>query len=124
MLTETLELALYNWTSWTDTTEVARGLLGYDARCTIEQRLTWWKGNREDPYRKECAGALTHPSFPQTFTRYWIACFLLSNSREDFELICVPVGWLNSSSFLEVWPESHWPGFALRQADVLLAETA
>ena len=21
--------------------------------------------------------------------------------------------------FLEVWPESHWPGFALRQADVL-----
>ncbi len=20
---------------------------------------------------------------------------------------------------LEVWPESHWPGFALRQADVL-----
>ena len=25
---------------------------------------------------------------------------------------------------LEVWPESHWPGFALRQADVLLAETA
>ncbi len=25
---------------------------------------------------------------------------------------------------LEVWPESHWLGFALRQADVLLAETA
>ena len=21
--------------------------------------------------------------------------------------------------FLEVWPESHWPGFALRQTDVL-----
>ena len=26
--------------------------------------------------------------------------------------------------FLEVWPESHWPGFALRQADVLQSYTA
>ena len=25
----------------------------------------------------------------------------------------------NLSMFLEVWPESHWPGFALRQTDVL-----
>ena len=25
---------------------------------------------------------------------------------------------------LEVWPESHWPGFALRQADVLPSYTA
>ena len=25
---------------------------------------------------------------------------------------------------LEVWPESHWPGFALRQSDVLQAEMA
>ena len=24
-----------------------------------------------------------------------------------------------TSSDLEVWPESHWPGFALRQTDVL-----
>ena len=26
--------------------------------------------------------------------------------------------------WLEVWPESHWPGFALRQADVLQSYTA
>ena len=25
---------------------------------------------------------------------------------------------------LEVWPESHWPGFALRQADVLQVQLA
>ena len=25
---------------------------------------------------------------------------------------------------LEVWPESHWPGFALRQLDVLQSYTA
>ena len=25
---------------------------------------------------------------------------------------------------LEVWPESHWPGFALCQADVLQSYTA
>ena len=25
-----------------------------------------------------------------------------------------------SATVLEVWPESHWPGFALRQADVFL----
>ena len=25
---------------------------------------------------------------------------------------------------LEVWPESHWPGFALLQADVLQSYTA
>ena len=25
---------------------------------------------------------------------------------------------------LEVWPESHWQGFALRQADVLQSYTA
>ena len=24
---------------------------------------------------------------------------------------------------LEVWPESHWPGFALRQSDVLQSYT-
>ena len=24
----------------------------------------------------------------------------------------------NALGALEVWPESHWPGFALRQADV------
>ena len=28
------------------------------------------------------------------------------------------------SDALEVWPESHWPGFALRQADVLQSYTA
>ena len=28
------------------------------------------------------------------------------------------------SALLEVWPESHWPGFALRQADVLQSYTA
>ena len=26
--------------------------------------------------------------------------------------------------FLEVWPESHWPGFALHQADVFQSYTA
>ena len=26
--------------------------------------------------------------------------------------------WLRSMAPLEVWPESHWPGFALREADV------
>ena len=26
--------------------------------------------------------------------------------------------------YLEVWPESHWPGFALRQADVFQSYTA
>ena len=26
----------------------------------------------------------------------------------------------SSDRLLEVWPESHWPGFALRQADVFL----
>ena len=29
------------------------------------------------------------------------------------------VAALISAFALEVWPESHWPGFALRQADVL-----
>ena len=36
--------------------------------------------------------------------------------------ICRPaptLGWTTSKACLEVWPESHWPGFALRQADVL-----
>ena len=28
--------------------------------------------------------------------------------------LSLAVGW----GLLEVWPESHWPGFALRQADV------
>ena len=30
--------------------------------------------------------------------------------------------WIRDN--LEVWPESHWPGFALRQADVLQSYTA
>ena len=32
-----------------------------------------------------------------------------------------PSGFVYS---LEVWPESHWPGFALRQADVIQSYTA
>ncbi len=27
--------------------------------------------------------------------------------------------WVAVGTVLEVWPESHWPGFALRQTDVL-----
>ena len=30
----------------------------------------------------------------------------------------------NQRAILEVWPESHWPGFALRQADVFQSYTA
>ena len=30
----------------------------------------------------------------------------------------------SNNSLLEVWPESHWPGFALRQVDVLQSYTA
>ena len=30
-----------------------------------------------------------------------------------------PPAFLGQWSHLEVWPESHWTGFALRQADVL-----
>ena len=28
------------------------------------------------------------------------------------------------AAYLEVWPESHWPGFALRQADAIQSYTA
>ena len=31
---------------------------------------------------------------------------------------------INRLASLEVWPESHWSGFALRQADVLQSYTA
>ena len=34
------------------------------------------------------------------------------------------VGTVVSRSTLEVWPESHWPGFTLRQADVFQSYTA
>ena len=37
----------------------------------------------------------------------------------DSEEISGPTDPPRSES-LEVWPESHWPGFALRQADVFL----
>ena len=30
----------------------------------------------------------------------------------------VMLGRMNDALALEVWPESHWPGFALREADV------
>ena len=29
------------------------------------------------------------------------------------------LGYNQYADDLEVWPESHWPGFALRQTDVL-----
>ena len=34
--------------------------------------------------------------------------------------------WMRKGNFdsLEVWPESHWSGFALRQVDVLQSYTA
>ena len=49
--------------------------------------------------------------------RAWPTVKLSSQQLE--KAMCV---WLNST--LEVWPESHWPGFALRQADVLQSYTA
>ena len=41
-------------------------------------------------------------------------------SRRRFHLRCTQA----PSAVLEVWPESHWPGFALRQADVCQSYTA
>ena len=42
---------------------------------------------------------------------------------EDGELVLVDAQHRLEAA-LEVWPESHWPGFALRQADVLQSYTA
>ena len=35
-----------------------------------------------------------------------------------------PPEWNRVYAALEVWPESHWPGFALLQVDVLQSYTA
>ena len=42
---------------------------------------------------------------------------------EILELETEPA-WPEGRDPLEVWPESHWSGFALRQADVLQSYTA
>ena len=34
------------------------------------------------------------------------------------------ISWDREGADLEVWPESHWPGFALRQSDVFQSYTA
>ena len=39
-------------------------------------------------------------------------------SRDD------AAGKIRVQSILEVWPESHWPGFALRKADVFQSDMA
>ena len=46
---------------------------------------------------------------------------ILASQAFDFELDDDPdvERILMSLSLLEVWPESHWPGFVLRQTDVL-----
>ena len=45
--------------------------------------------------------------------------------EKDNLLRTVPgVGEQLSFALLEVWPESHWPGFVLRQADVCQSYTA
>ena len=41
-----------------------------------------------------------------------------------FPLKGQPLKLLLLASALEVWPESHWPGFALRQSDVFQSYTA
>ena len=43
----------------------------------------------------------------------YVAFAFISPSQDGVKVHC-----------LEVWPESHWPGFALRQADVFQSYTA
>ena len=49
-------------------------------------------------------------------------CFL-SGSVGKVANLGVPDIVMTNMSDLEVWPESHWPGFALREADVFKTYT-
>ena len=48
---------------------------------------------------------------------------MVYESTQVRAFIAIPVP-PHAREVLEVWPESHWPGFALRQADVLQSYTA
>ena len=48
----------------------------------------------------------------------------LSTNRGPQRLDCEALGPKSARVSLEVWPESHWPGFALRQADAIQSYTA
>ena len=63
---------------------------------------------------ERCPGATAIAANMKLYQRQWAAVIGRLKS------IAVGVEETN----LEVWPESHWPGFALRQADVLQSYTA
>ena len=57
--------------------------------------------------------------------RNWVITPYHYNDLEAFQKVwnydrhhgVIAIGWSEIGD-LEVWPESHWPGFALRKADV------
>ena len=49
---------------------------------------------------------------------------ILSTSRRLEEAVTLALEVMDGDRLLEVWPESHWPGFALRQADVFQSYAA
>ena len=68
-----------------------------------------------------------HQAFPEDGDPGWHAGWMLDGRRvHATPMRCNPgeLHWAGSVEDLEIRPESRWPGFALRQADVLQSYTA
>ena len=67
---------------------------------------------------------LTNPPFGATFSStdlsgYQMAGYQMAQGENNQPRKSVDSEVLFLERYLEVWPESHWPGFALRQTGVL-----
>ena len=62
---------------------------------------------------------LFHQDLVEKGEPHHLACPVCRQSLRETNLVRVATKNDGSREPLEVWPESHWPGFALRQTDVL-----
>ncbi len=83
---ETLEHALHMWPPWQKTIDEARASLGYDPAISEEQKVQWSKrlGWQSYDQVKRLAGfALQLLDLPESFERYWVACFYSDYLRPE-----------------------------------------
>ena len=98
------------------TADLARLRHSLDSSVSDNTRTMYNSAWRSFEAWAQARGALALPASPPL-----VAAYLAHLAQE--RALSVATVRLNRAA-LEVWPESHWPGFALRQADVLQSYTA
>ena len=99
-----------------------------------QRRTFWWRLGRSGKDLRSAVESLERFIVTPRVSKHRVFVWVSPDTLPDSAVVAIAsdddytFGVLHSRFHelwaLEVWPESHWPGFALRQADVLQSYTA